>query len=383
MIPTLYKTFQHWAENGSVYILSDTHFDDPDTKIMDPTWITPEEQIKRINEVVRKNDTFICLGDVGKAEYISQIKASKKTLLLGNHDRKADYVDYFDEIYSGPLFIAEKILLSHEPVYGLPFVTNIHGHDHNNREKYREDCRHLNLAANVCDFRPVSLGKLIKEGILSGVHSIHRMTIDRAVQKKFEIPMPKLAIANWKWVAIDGLPTEDWWCLIMWRNHKGKMNVHVGSYYEKDKQFYVNFGLGGSVLEQDSVVGWVSFDDLKWNVPNPENIPLPEHMTREVELEFYLCIELDENRMKEDRLDVGEKWSLLTYMAENMGGFEELDQGLFQVMNSDTRNKFLEELFELPWFLKYVTRCETMDRGNIDVIVDRLKELVNGANKED
>ena len=26
MIPTLYKTFQHWSENGSVYILSDLHF---------------------------------------------------------------------------------------------------------------------------------------------------------------------------------------------------------------------------------------------------------------------------------------------------------------------------------------------------------------------
>lgn len=28
MIPTLYEPFRHWSENGSVYILSDLHFDD-------------------------------------------------------------------------------------------------------------------------------------------------------------------------------------------------------------------------------------------------------------------------------------------------------------------------------------------------------------------
>lgn len=184
MIPTLYEPFKHWSATGSVYILSDPHFDDEDSKLMDPNWITPQEQIDIINKVVMKNDTFVCLGDVGKSEYISQIKARKKILLLGNHDARGAYVDYFDEIYTGPLFIAEKILLSHEPVYGLPWCLNIHGHDHSGIEAYREDCKHMNLAANVCGYTPVNLGKLIKEGVLSDVPSIHRMTIDRAIKKK-------------------------------------------------------------------------------------------------------------------------------------------------------------------------------------------------------
>lgn len=283
MITTLYLTFQRWSAYGSVWIISDLHFEDPNCKLMDPDWITPEEQIERINSVVRKTDTFICLGDVGKGTYIKQIKAGHKVLVLGNHDRKADYINYFDEIYTGPLFIAEKILLSHEPVYGLPFATNIHGHDHNNKELYREDCKHLNLAANVCDYMPVSLGKLIKEGILSGVPSIHRMTIDRETQKKQEekqLPVPKLSFENWKWVAIDGLPTEDWWwCLIMWRTDDGELLVHVGSYFEERKEFYVNFGLGGSVLKADCVIGWVSFDDMKWDISDIENILFQETVT--------------------------------------------------------------------------------------------------------
>ena len=184
MITTLYEPFRHWSEGGSVFILSDTHFDDADCKLMDPDWITPEEQLRIINSVVGKSDTFVCLGDVGDPKYVSMIKARKKILLLGNHDARGAYKDLFDEIYSGPLFISDKILLSHEPVYGLPWCLNIHGHDHNGMEAYREGCKHINLAANVCGYTPVSLGKLIKDGILSDIDSIHRITIDRAVEKK-------------------------------------------------------------------------------------------------------------------------------------------------------------------------------------------------------
>ena len=184
MIQTLYKPFQHWSDGGSVYILSDLHFADADCKLMDSNWIEPEEQIKIINNMVRKNDTFVCLGDVGNAKYLSEIKAGKKILILGNHDAKGAYKDYFDEIYTGPLFIADKILLSHEPVFGLPWCLNIHGHDHNNVEPYMEGCKHINLAANVCGYTPVNLGKLIKDGILADIPSIHRITVDKAIERK-------------------------------------------------------------------------------------------------------------------------------------------------------------------------------------------------------
>ena len=126
----------------------------------------------------------VYIGDVGSAEYAAQIRAGHKVLLLGNHDKRKDYLKIFDEIYEGPLFVSEKILLSHEPVYGLSWCLNIHGHDHNGVEAYAEGCKHLNLAANVCGYTPVSLGKLIKDGILSDIDSIHRKTIDRASERK-------------------------------------------------------------------------------------------------------------------------------------------------------------------------------------------------------
>lgn len=184
MIKTLYKIFQHWSAKGSVYLLSDLHLNDDDCLLMDPDWIPPEEQIGIINNKVTRGDTFICLGDVGSPEFAAQIKAGHKVLLLGNHDHRKDYKDIFDEIYEGPLFISEKILLSHEPVYGLSWCLNIHGHDHNGIEPYAEGCKHLNLAANVCGYTPVSLGDLIKGGILADINGIHRQTIDRAAERK-------------------------------------------------------------------------------------------------------------------------------------------------------------------------------------------------------
>jgi len=32
---------------------------------------------------------------------------------------------------------------------------------------YKDGCKHINLAANVCGYTPINLGKIIKDGILS------------------------------------------------------------------------------------------------------------------------------------------------------------------------------------------------------------------------
>ena len=45
MISTLYEPFRHWSENGSVYILSDTHFDDDEVI---ETYEIPIEEVKNM-----------------------------------------------------------------------------------------------------------------------------------------------------------------------------------------------------------------------------------------------------------------------------------------------------------------------------------------------
>ena len=177
MIKSLYTKFINWSCTGSVWMISDTHFEDDDCKYMDSNWITPEEHIVNINKMVMPVDTLIHLGDVGNAEWVDKIRARRKILITGNHDKLSEVRRHFHETFTGPLFIADRILLSHEPIFGLEgFCLNIHGHDHAGIQ-YKN---HINLASNVCGYQPVSLGKLIKQGILSDVPNYHRLTIDEA-----------------------------------------------------------------------------------------------------------------------------------------------------------------------------------------------------------
>ena len=181
MIKTLYEKFQPWSSKGSVYIISDTHFDDFDCKLMDPGWIAPQEHVDIIKKKCHKNDTLIHLGDVGNPEYLKQIK-SYKVLIMGNHDQSAEkFRPYFDEIYQGPLFISEKILLSHEPIISDIWM-NIHGHDHVRQNKGGE--RDVNLASNVAGFKVFNLGDAIKDGLIAKIDGIHRDTIDTATKRK-------------------------------------------------------------------------------------------------------------------------------------------------------------------------------------------------------
>ena len=225
----LYPCFNKWLEFNNIWLLSDPHFNDPEMIHLRKNYISDEEQVKRINSKVGKKDLLICLGDCGDLSFISQLRAGYKVLIKGNHDDKGDdfykreiienfsnenmteedkaahaaaFINgdketaykiirkytkvkdnhLFDEVYSGPVWIAEKILLSHEPV-DLPYVFNIHGHDHSN---WFDNGHHLNLCVEHIDYTPVSLLKLIKDGTFSKVDSIHRMTIDRAIEKKLK-----------------------------------------------------------------------------------------------------------------------------------------------------------------------------------------------------
>ena len=187
MIPSLYPCFQHWAEKGSIYLVSDTHFEDSDRELM-KYFISNEDQWYILNNTCHKNDTLVHLGDVGNLEYIKRLKC-RKVLIMGNHDQSIEKMEkVFDEVYGGPLWITQKLVLSHEPICleaGItkePIAFNIHGHDHSG-ESYNDDY-HLNIAQNIYGFYPLNLKSFIKEGFLKNIKSIHRATIDNAILKR-------------------------------------------------------------------------------------------------------------------------------------------------------------------------------------------------------
>ena len=182
MIDCIYSSFKHWVEKGAIYLIGDPHFGDKDRKYIDANWPAEEEQVARIKKKVGKNDTIVILGDVGDSSYMSLIKA-RKILVKGNHDKgNSIYKHDFDEIYDGPLFISDKILLSHEPI-DLPFALNIHGHCHGGSfwsANSQGLINRINLASDVCGYEPRNLKDFIKDGCLKEIPTIHQFTIAAA-----------------------------------------------------------------------------------------------------------------------------------------------------------------------------------------------------------
>ncbi len=232
-LPGVYDTFQYWSEKyQTVWIYSDPHFNDNDLANGIKNRPSAEEQVKKINTKCGRRDALIILGDIGDIEYIRQLRAGYKILIMGNHDagvsnykrkivkrvfdqnvytekealdtvkklhpnynvwvgeeysfhepftRYNVYSDnkLFDEVYEGPLMIGEKLLLSHEPV-DVSWAFNIHGHDHAGFMR----TNHLNVCSDIINYEPVNLNQLLKNGLMSKVQSIHRDTIDRATKRK-------------------------------------------------------------------------------------------------------------------------------------------------------------------------------------------------------
>lgn len=232
----LYPCFEHLKNFNNLFVYSDPHFADPEMVYLRKNYIGDEEQVKRINSVVGKKDAIIFLGDIGDVEWVKKIRGYK-ILVMGNHDsgktnyqRKVEMISHrsdecpichnkviydgktfdnfgfgyawcptchdtvkpsgdvyednhlFDEVYSGIVALNDKILLSHEPV-NIPFMFNIHGHDHSYVEA-KSDGLHLNVCAEHIGYTPISLIKLVKMGMFSNIESIHRATIDKATERK-------------------------------------------------------------------------------------------------------------------------------------------------------------------------------------------------------
>lgn len=232
-IAGLYPIFNHWHEEGTVHIISDTHFGD-EVIAGEPNRPSDEELFQRIYSKVGKNDTIVHLGDVGDTSYIARLRAKRKILIMGNHDagrsnyerfKKIEIFDadkytrnealteiqhlypncrysidmvysfhapfeawqvivdncLFDEVYEGPLMIGEKLILSHEPIKNCPWVFNLHGHIHDKRAK--NDKYHFNCCLNAINYEPINFNKWMKEGHLAPVESLHRGTINYATNR--------------------------------------------------------------------------------------------------------------------------------------------------------------------------------------------------------
>ena len=239
MIAGLYDIFAHWHKEGTCWLVSDTHFGDEELAAagLNPLRSDPDAYVRLINSKCGKNDCLVHLGDVGDIEQIRKLKARHKVLIMGNHDSGASkykrrrfqeicdadkytraeciaamkekypghdiyvsewtqsqfhspfeyYIAFidnklFDEVYTGPVIIGEKLMLSHEPIHGLDYMMNIHGHVHD--PKAKDNAHHLNICPDATgNFEPVNFNRLMKSGFMSKIGTLHRSTIDNATAR--------------------------------------------------------------------------------------------------------------------------------------------------------------------------------------------------------
>ena len=178
---SLYKIFKEKWLKQTIWIISDTHFNDTELRAGIPDRPSDEELVRHINSKVGRKDTLLLLGDVGDLEYAKQLRGYK-VLIAGNHDTGLSrHKEIFDEVYEGALVIGEKLILSHEPV-DIPWAFNIHGHIHD--PKHKNDKYHFNVCADVIGYEPVNFNQLLKTGISSKIKSLHRDTVDNATIRK-------------------------------------------------------------------------------------------------------------------------------------------------------------------------------------------------------
>ena len=180
-IAGLYKMFDHWHAEGTLWIYSDPHFDDVDLAAGLSNRPSAEEQVKMINSKVGRKDTIIFLGDIGNVEWIKKIRGYK-VLIMGNHDAgRTNYEPVFNEVFEGPVMLGEKLILSHEPV-DVPWAFNIHGHIHDS--KHKNDKRHFNVCSDAIGYMPINMNQWMKQGYLSHIETIHKTIIDKATERK-------------------------------------------------------------------------------------------------------------------------------------------------------------------------------------------------------
>lgn len=232
MVTGLYNIFNTLWGMQTIWLYSDPHFGETEEESGLVNKPTDAEQVQRINSKVGRKDTIIFLGDIGDPSWLKGIRGYK-VLITGNHDTgisnyqrdrfqrsfdadewqkdevylemKQEYPDYCvtvekfydfrkpytkwvatmdnqlcDEVYSGPLTIGPKLILSHEPIE-IDGMFNIHGHVHS---LVLSTDRDLNVCSMNTNYIPVNLNQLMKHGLTSKVDSIHRITIDNATARK-------------------------------------------------------------------------------------------------------------------------------------------------------------------------------------------------------
>ena len=151
------------------YFISDLHMDHKNVINFERTQFTTIEEYNKcivnfFNQLVKKlkpSDEVWNLGDFGSPDYLYlsdmiRYVGAKSIFLYGNHDRQEDlplFQQHFDEVYLYPVYLSQKLVVSHFPVAVYNDTINIHGHCHGSRLK---DLNHVCASIHVANYQPIT-----------------------------------------------------------------------------------------------------------------------------------------------------------------------------------------------------------------------------------
>lgn len=142
----------------AIYFISDTHFGDKGIIKHERTLFENIEEhdqfiINAINKVVKPTDELWILGDIGQPDKL-RLMNGRKYLILGNHDKRPmkEYLGYFAAVYNTPIYLTQRVVLSHYPIPVEEGILNVHGHLHGSK---LDLMNYLNISLHMIDYKPI------------------------------------------------------------------------------------------------------------------------------------------------------------------------------------------------------------------------------------
>ncbi len=122
-----------------------------------------EEVISNLCRKLQPGDEVWNLGDFGRldAEYLETVNWIKDTgakayFVYGNHDAHANlsqFEKYFDQVFLYPVYLSQKLVVSHYPVAVWPDTVNVHGHLHSSKLCLPQ---YINASIHVANYHPIT-----------------------------------------------------------------------------------------------------------------------------------------------------------------------------------------------------------------------------------
>lgn len=120
-----------------------------------------EAVISKLCRKLKPGDEVWNLGDFGNLEYLDTVDWIRETgaktyFIYGNHDAQSDlsyFEKHFDQVFLYPVFLSQKLVVSHFPVAVYPDSINICGHLHGAK---LQDINHVCASIHVANYQPVT-----------------------------------------------------------------------------------------------------------------------------------------------------------------------------------------------------------------------------------